>query len=353
MKNNRFVVEITTGFAIKAILFLLFLYTLFYLKDIVIIVLFSVVLASAIEPATTRLEKFHIPRVIALILIYLFVFAVLGFLLYLIIPTFVNELSNFASEVPSYFEDPNRLRSFFGFIPDLPEYLSGFLGDTFGSLQEQIGFLKEKVGDFGDDFFGGVSKIFGGAMSFILIIVLSFYLAVQKNGLENFIRVVTPTHYEKYILNLWNRSRRKIGLWLQGQILLGLLVGILVFLGLSILRVKYALSFALLAAVFEIIPIFGPILAAIPPVIVALIQNPTLGLVVIVLFIIIQQFENHLIYPLVVRKIVGIPPIMAILAIIIGGKLGGFFGVLLAIPLATVLKEFLDDIAEKKHIAVK
>ncbi|MFC1756974.1 AI-2E family transporter, partial [Patescibacteria group bacterium] len=185
--------------------------------------------------------------------------------------------------------------------------------------------------------------------SFVLLIVLSFYFSVQKNGLENFLRIITPAEYEDYALGLWKRSKNKIGKWIQGQILLGILVGMLVYLGLTILQVEYALSFALLAAVFELIPIFGPILASIPPIMLAFLQSPSLGLAVLILFIIIQQFENHLIYPLVVRKIVGIPPILVILSIIIGGSLGGFFGILLAIPVATVVVELLNDVAEKKH----
>jgi predicted PurR-regulated permease PerM len=186
-------------------------------------------------------------------------------------------------------------------------------------------------------------------MSFILIIIISFYLSVQRNGLENFLKIITPVEYEDYILDLWKRSRRKIGRWIQGQILLGILVGVLVFLGLTILGVEYALTFALLAAVFELIPIFGPILASIPPIAVAFLQSPTLALAVLALFVIIQQFENHLIYPLVVRKIVGVPPILVILSLIIGVKIGGFFGILLAIPAVTVAMEFFNDMAAKKH----
>ena len=119
------------------------------------------------------------------------------------------------------------------------------------------------------------------------------------------------------------------------------------------MQVEYALTFALLAAIFELIPIFGPILSAIPPVMVALIQSPTLALEVGILYIIIQQFENHLIYPLVVRKIVGVPSIMVILALVIGAQIGGFFGLLLAIPLAAVVIEVLDDLNYHKKQAVK
>jgi len=121
-------------------------------------------------------------------------------------------------------------------------------------------------------------------------------------------------------------------------------------MGLTILQVEYALTFALLAALFELIPIFGPILAAVPPVMVALLQSPLLAGEVAILYIIIQQFENHLIYPLVVTKIVGVPPMIVILSLIIGAQVGGFFGIILAIPLATLVIEVLEDVdIRKKH----
>jgi predicted PurR-regulated permease PerM len=105
------------------------------------------------------------------------------------------------------------------------------------------------------------------------------------------------------------------------------------FGSLTVLQVKFALSLGILAALFEFIPIFGPILAAIPAIIIAFFQEPILGLLTLILFVIVQQLENHLIYPVVVRKTVGVHPIIVILAMIIGGQLGGFFGILLAIPL--------------------
>ena len=194
------------------------------------------------------------------------------------------------------------------------------------------------------------AAFFGGALSLILIIVISFYLSVQEHGIENFLKIVTPREYEGYILDLWARSRRKIGLWLQGQFLLGILVGVLVFLGLTILGVKYALLLAILTAIFEVIPVFGPVMAAIPAVGIAFLQKPVLGLSVLVLYFIVQQFENHLIYPLVVRKTIGVPPLLVVLALVIGGTLGGFFGLLLSVPIAAVLVEVVNDIARKKEI---
>jgi len=340
-KNN--VIEITTGTILKVFLVGIFLAALYFVRDVVALVLFSIVIASSVEPGVKFFESKKIPRVLSVIFIYLVGFLILSILFYMVVPNFVSELSRLAVTLPQYLGDVSLADSL-GFLP--------FYGGSFSSvLQDVLLSLQDKISEFSSGFLSAVAKVFGGVFSFFLLIILSFYLAVQKDGLENFVRIVTPSQYESYILNLWRKSHKKIGRWLQGQILLGLLVGVLVFLGLTILRVEYAFTFALLAAVFELIPIFGPIISAIPPVVIAFLQSPSLGIAVIILFVVIQQFENHLVYPLVVRKIIGIPPIVSILAIIIGGKLGGFLGILLAVPMATVLMEFLNDLAERKKIA--
>ena len=136
---------------------------------------------------------------------------------------------------------------------------------------------------------------------------------------------------------------------MQGQLILGVIIGVLVYLGLTILGVKYALLLAVLAALFELIPLFGPILSAIPAVLIALTSGGlTLALFVVGLYLIIQQFENHLIYPLVVTKVVGVPPLLVILALIIGAQLAGFLGVILAVPAATVVQELVKDIQKNR-----
>ncbi len=342
-QSQKQVVEISTTTIVKGVLFILLLTGLYFIRDIVAVVLFSVVIASAVEPAANWFEKKRIPRTLAILFIYATTFLVFGSIFYLVVPTFISEIGSFAVSLPQFLENPVFIQKVVGWSPIADGSFTEILKDLILGLQE-------KVSAFTAGFFKVATDMFGGAVSFLLIIVLSFYFSVQKNGLENFLRIVTPAEYESYILDLWKRSRKKIGLWIQGQILLGILVGVLVFLGLAILRVEYALTFALLAAAFELIPVFGPILASIPPIAVSFLQNPTLGLAVLVLFIIIQQFENHLIYPLVVRKIVGVPPTLVILSIIVGGSIGGFFGILLAIPTATVLVEISDDIsARKKH----
>ena len=341
-------IDISTSTIIRIILFGLLLWTAYLVRDVIIIVLFSVVIASAVDPAARWFTKYRIPRVLGVLATYLIVFVVLGASFYIIIPPLFSEFSDFISGAPSFFEPQiTPSENLFGFLPKIPASFSLVLKEIFENARS---ILAGDLGGAAQGFLKTTVSIFGGAMSFILVVVISFYLSVQERGIENFLRIVAPKEYEGYIIGLWNRSKKKIGGWMQGQILLGILVGVLVFLGLTILQVKYALLLAILSAIFELIPIFGPILAAIPAIAIAFLQGPSSALAVLILYVIIQQFENHLIYPVVVKKATGVPPILVILALIIGGKLGGFLGILLSVPLATVLMEIMNDIASKKEI---
>ncbi|NLE07279.1 MAG: AI-2E family transporter [Parcubacteria group bacterium] len=349
-RSSEKMIQISTGTIIKALLVILIFGAIYYLRDIALVVVLSIVIASAVEPGTQWFLRRKVPRVLAVLLIYSIVILILVGAFYFLFLPILNQSSSLLSSLPGYLGElqvwnPLQNSSFFSSNPTI----QGF-SETF-SLSQIVEQINSAISSYSEGFFSTASTIFGGILSFILVIVLSFYLSVEPEGISGFLRIITPAKNEEYVLSLWKRSQRKIGLWMQGQIVLVVIVSMLVFLGLTLLRVENALILAMLAGAFEIIPIFGPILAAIPAVILALVSDGmTSAILVIGLYIIIQQFENQLIYPLVVRKIVGVPPLVSILALIIGAKLAGFVGVLISVPLAAMLMEFLNDI-EKDKIA--
>ena len=332
-------IEISTGTFLRAMLIVLGFVFLYLIRDVVSIVLLSVVIASAIEPAAQWFMRYGFPRVLSVLFVYIIAFSFLIAAFYIIVPPLFSEISVVSPD--SFIKGASGV--FYEYFPQLPVYMSDALTYLIESSQDYLD-------KFAGGFFQATSAVFGGALSLILVVVISFYLSVQDRGIENFLRIVTPMEYERYVLDLWSRARRKIGSWLQSQILLGVLIGVMVYLGLTILQIKFALSLAILTAIFELIPVFGPVLAAIPAVLIAFLQSPTLGLVVMVFYFVVQQFENHLIVPVVFKKAVGVPPILVVIALIVGGKLGGLFGLLLAVPVAAVLVEFLNDIAARKQM---
>lgn len=209
---------------------------------------------------------------------------------------------------------------------------------------------KSVLKGFSSGFFEVLTLTFGGIINLVLIAVMSFYLSIQEKGIEKFLRIITPEEHEEYVLNLWERSQRKIALWIQGQMLLGILVGVLIFLGLSLLGVQYAFLLAVLVAILELIP-FGIFLAVIPAIMFAYAEGGiTLMALTAGLYAIVQQFENYLIAPLIVKKVIGISPLVVIISVLVGAKLGGFWGLILAIPVAVPLLEFFDDIEKRKTI---
>jgi predicted PurR-regulated permease PerM len=341
-ENGKIYISITSGSFIRGILFIVLLFFLYYIRDIVLVVLAAVVIASAIEPAIKWFGKYRIKRLPATIFVYIILILALAVFFVFFVPSLVGQLLNFLNNIPATI----NLSDFWSPLRD-----SGFLTSSTFSLSDAVNGLRGFIGGTTGGAFQAASLLFGGALSLFLIIVLSFYLAVQDDGVGNFLRLVSPLKSHAYITDLWRRSQNKIGHWLQGQLLLGVMIGVLVYLGLMILQVQHALLLAFVAGVFEIIPVFGPILSAIPAVLLVFGTNGfTKALVVAGLYLVIHQFENNLLYPLVVKKIVGISPILVILALVIGLKLAGVLGAILAVPVAAALMELVNDFEKGKHV---
>ena len=379
-ESKNLIVNINSGTIIKTIVIFAIVGFLYLVSDLVLVVLASVVIASAIEPLVKWFAKIRVGRLPAVIITYAGLFSALIGFFYFFLPTLLNETLNFTNAFPRYFEstavwnplskekaDQSRdiarnVSQGLAESKEIAEKISASLemaslennvaGNKINKkagLSDLITGFQNVLSHFSSGFVNTVSAIFGGVLSFVLIVVLSFYLAVQEDGGVNFLKVITPLKSEKYVISLWKRSQQKIGYWMQGQILLGVIVGVLIYLGLTILGVKNAILLSVFAAFFEIIPLFGPVIAAIPAVFLSFADGGlTAGFFVVGLYLIIQQFENHLIYPLVVKKVVGVSPILVILALVIGYKLAGFLGVLLSVPIAATITEYFRDVVEGK-----
>lgn len=347
--DREFSVSITLGTVLKTVLVLGAVYLLYLLQDVALVVLTAIVIATALEPAIVGLVRRKVPRLLAVILLYVVLFGFFLGMFYFFLPSVLEDIATFLASLPTYLEAFSRVGAFdtYARILNLPEPQALTTDSLFGGVKNAL----DVSGVFGNAF-TAASSVFGGVVSLVLITVFSFYFAVVGTGVDDFLRIVTPLKYQAYVQDLWRRSQHKIGLWMQGQLLLAVIMGMLVYLCLTILGVKHALLLAVIAAMFELIPVFGPILAAVPAIVVGFVDGGvTMGFLVLALYIILQQFENHLIYPLVVTKVVGVPPLLVILALIIGAKLAGFLGILLAVPAAATLQEFVKDFGSTRTLA--
>ena len=314
---------------------LLFVLALFWARQALIILFLAIVISSSIDGLVSWLQRKKIPRIFGTLLIFLVALTILALLLYTLIPIAIFELQSLLGNLKKI-EIP-----IFGAL-DISQFvgIDKYLGN--------LGNLADVLFSGGASFLNIVAAVFGNLALIIVTLILSFYLTVNRAGVEKFLRIILPIIYEDYIVGIYLRARKKMGRWLQGQILLMLVVGAATTIGLWILGVKYSLILGILAGVLEIVPIVGPIFSGTIAFLVAISESWILGLYVIILFLVIQQAESHLLIPLIMRKTVGISPVVVVIALLAGSQIAGLVGIILAVPTAVVLQELIEDWERRK-----
>lgn len=330
------VLDISTSTIIRIVIVLLSVAFIFSIWQILASVFFAIVIAAGLEPAVRGLVKIKIPRFIAAVVLYIFVLSILTSVFYLVSPILIVETRQLASDLPvGYTELSQDIAQFFGRTPldiGAPEKVGGF----FTNIQQSIASETANI-------FAFVSGLFGGILSFVLVFVSSFYLLLQKDGVEHFLKSIVPKDHQDYAVDLWKRVQVKLGRWFQGQLLLALFVGTLMFIALWLMGAQYALTIAFMVGVLEVIPVIGPIIAGL--IILALIssQSPILALVAVAAYVFIEQIQQYLFMPRVLSRAIGLNPIIIIVSLLVAAKLIGFWGILLAIPIAVTIMEFVND----------
>ena len=350
-KNNITSISISTGTMIRMVLVVLGFFLIYLLRDLLLVVLTAIVIASFVEYAADRFKKRKIGRVTGVVILYVTSLLVLAGIFYLFAPLLITEIYNFSTFLSSYLPNTAFLNYFqsgaFSGAKDVVANLSGNF-----SISSLLSVSRTFITNLSGGFFQILSVAFGSIFNVIMIIVISFYLSVQEKGIENFLRVVVPPKHEEYAVDLWERSRHKIALWIKGQMLLGLLIAVLVYLVLSLIGIQYALLLAIVTGFLELIP-YGFLVAMVPAIAFAFLSGGiTSALMVTGAYLIIHQFEVYLFAPLIIRRVVGLSPLVVILAVLIGFQLAGIWGLVLAIPVAVCLMEFFTDI-EKKRIFIR
>mgnify|MGYP001564720729 CR=1 FL=1 len=349
-KNATTSISITTETMVRAVLVLLCFFLLWFLRDLGFIVLTSIVIASFVESAVPYFRKVGINRVFGIVILYVLSLLTLAGLFYLFAPLLITEVYNFSTFISTYIPGVSFLDYFQNEAFSGAKDIVNTLGSNF-SLTTLFSVSKAFILNISVGFFQIFSAVFGSVFNFILIILVSFYLSIQEKGIENFLRLIFPIQREDYVVDLWERSHRKIALWMKGQMVLGMVVAVLIYLTLSLLGIEYALLLAIITGVMEMIP-YGIWVALIPAFTFSYLSNGiSSALMVTGAYLIIHQFEVFLFAPLIIKKIVGLSPIVIILSALIGFELGGFWGLVLAIPVAVIVMEFLSDIEKNKTLA--
>lgn len=321
---------------IKIIITLLILYFIYLIRDVLSIILVAFILAVLIDPLADWFEKRKIPRVLAVLMVYVVLFSLISLIVVLLIPPITTQFEQLTNKIPIYWE---KIKSLGGAGDLLTRYDSSTLQKSFQSIEANLA----------RGIFAGLGDIFGGIVSFFLVLVLTFYMVVEEKELKKLAHILIPAEYQPYLFQLAIRIKEKMSAWFKGQLVLCLIIGVSVFSGLSVLGVEYALVLGLIAGFLEIIPYVGPWISAALATFIAFGQSPLLAMIVIIFFVLLQQAENNLLVPKVMQKAIGLNPIISILAIILGAKLASFIGVLFAIPIASALSILIQDFLKQQN----
>lgn len=331
---NQRVLDISWETILKLAIALFCIYILFLIRDILVWTVFALIISVLFNPAIDFLQRF-MPRVLATFLVYVPIFGVLGILLYFTAPLFAAEIQQFSQNFPRYFEE-------------IAPPLRGLGIEAFESLESFTLTLEGGLTKASANILTAIGAIFGGIFSTITIFTLAIFFSLEEKGIERAITVFIPKKHEAFVLNLWARSQKKVSGWFGARILCSLFVGVMTLAACYILGIKYAISFGFLAGILNIIAIIGPVITAVPIVIFTLADSWTKAVFFLAAFIVIQQIEGNILSPILTKKFIGLPPVLVLIALMVGAKLWGILGAVLAIPLTGILFEFLRDFLKKK-----
>ncbi|MBI4035475.1 AI-2E family transporter [Candidatus Daviesbacteria bacterium] len=318
-------IDISHKTIIFVAVFILGIWLIYLILDLLIILFVALILMSAIFPIVKFLHRFKVPKSLGIALTYIIIIGILSALLAIVVPPLVDETRKL--------------------ILTLPPYLDSVL--EIAAIDKSV--LQAQLSDLSKNIFSITLSLFDNFLTIIFLLVVTFYLLLERESLEDKLASLFVCREEK-IKRAIVQIEEKLGNWLRGQLFLSLIIGSLTYIGLLILGVPYALPLAVVAGILEVVPVIGPIISAIPSVLITLTISPVLSLGVAAMYFIIQQLENNLIVPQVMKRAVGLNPLMVILAIAIGSRLLGIAGALLAVPMTVVIQIVATRIIEEKRV---
>jgi predicted PurR-regulated permease PerM len=339
--EKKITFDISIPALIKIFGVILGLLFLFLIRDVLLVLFIALALFVALDPIADFFQtRLKIHRAVAVSLIYVVLIGIIILAILLLIPPLVTETNQLIENLPGYFE---KIAPFLEpFQKSLDSGAAATSQDVFKSISEQLGKISSSI-------FSATLDVFGGVVSIITILVISFYMLVGERASKQFILSVLPVKNRELAVNIIKKIGEKVGGWARGQMLLSLAIFIATLIGLLILRIPYALPLAIFAGITELIPVIGPFLGALPAVLIAFTINPWLGAAAIVLYVLVQQLENHVLVPNVMKKTVGLSPVVVIIAILVGAKLMGILGVFVAVPVTASLAVLGEEIFGKQE----
>jgi predicted PurR-regulated permease PerM len=305
------------------------------LVTLLLAVLITTIIAIPLAACATRLERRGIPRALGALVGLLGGLAVIGLIIALLVPPFIDETNQFVDDVPGIVDELDED------IRDLTEAEPGELGDR---VQE----FAERYTDDPTRLIGPITSIglsvAGVLGALVLILITAYYMAVRPEPLVDGLLSLVPPDRRAHARQILARLRRAWIGWMQGLAVDMTLTGVLLYIGLSIIGLDFAVFFAVLAAVLTVVPYFGAIVAAIPPTLFALTDSPGKAALVLAVYLVVQQFEGNVTIPLVMAQTVRLHPAVIIFGVVVVGQLFGFVGLIVAVPLLSLIVIGVDEL---------
>lgn len=319
-------IEISYRTIVFTVIFLLSLWFLYTIRAVLLALFVAIILMSALNPLISYLEKKRIPRGLASIVLLVLLLLTISGIIASIVPALVDQTRSLVTQIPPIIE---RLG-----IPSIDQRV---ISDQLGSIP------------------GNVAKIlittFSNLISVLTLLVVTYYLLAERANLHRYLIIFFGNQeVEKKAEEFVDKLEHQIGGWLRGELSLMFIIGIMTYVGLRLLNINYALPLAIIAGLLEIIPNIGPTVAMIPAVLIAISTSPVIALATVALYFLIQQFENNIIVPKVMQKAVGVKPLITIVALMIGLKIAGVLGAILAVPTYVVLRIVAEEIYDAKRL---
>lgn len=300
------------------------LWIVFQIRDILFLLFIAFILMAGLRPLVDIGERFKIPRGISILLVYILLFGTFGIIGSFLLPPLINESMRFATQLST---------SATKIIPQL-----------------KIETFYPQLGAIGQNIFFVTIGVFSNVIAIFTLFISTFYLLLERKHLSDFLTTVLGEKSGKKIQSIVITVEERIGAWIRGQLALMVIIGIAVYIGLLLLRIPFVLPLAIIAGILEVVPNVGPIVSAVPALFIAwkTASNPLLVLAVASLYFIIQQLENSIVVPLIMKKAVGLSPLITIISLLIGGRLAGVPGILFAVPFVLIVQTVMQQIWGRK-----
>jgi len=318
---------------------LLLIWFIYEIRSIVILFFITGALAYVVNPSFTKLaRKLRLKKGLAIGIFYIMIITPVVTLLILILPVLGNQIMSLVKDIPKYYnvltDGLKHLQDMFQTNPAMQKMVDSFLA----SIQPRI---ESYLSDIGIKSFNFIISLTNSIFTLILAIVLNFYFLIDMENIERWFISIIPENIKDKTLNALKEINSSFKSFLKAQLILCLFVGLADGLGAWILGVNYPLILGIIAGFTEIIPYLGPFIGAIPAIIVALTISPWKALEVSIWYLVVQQLEAHFVVPNVMGKTMGLHPLTVIFSLLVFGKLLGFWGVILAVPIAAMIKIIL------------